>query len=255
MPFGASFMNIVHISDSHGARGHAKVIVPSCDVLAHSGDIGGRTNLLELTEFLIWFEKQPARKKIWIAGNHDVILDSNYIHRKKRELDSVAGMLLEQAHRDALSLLKNYDVTYLNNSGCTFEGVKFWGSPYSPSFHREHWAFNADRGEEIKKIWAKIPSDVEVLITHTPCKNILDKVEEKYRQHAGEDLNVGCQDLLDVIKKRLTKLKLHCSGHIHDNVGVLLQRVSNNRRVLFSNGAVLTNDYTQLVTDPLIITI
>lgn len=248
-------MKIVHISDSHGPRGHGKIVMPECDVAIHSGDIGGRTQLTELTEFLIWFEKVPARKKIWVAGNHDLILDSSWVRRKGQEMDSIARMLLEQQHQDALALIERYNVKYLNNTDYVFEGVKFWGSPYSPSFHRNYWAFNADRGEEIKKVWARIPSDVEVLITHTPCKGILDRVEERYREYEGEDLNVGCQDLLDVIKKRLTKLKLHCSGHIHDNVGVVLQHVSNSRRVMFSNGAVLTNDYTQLIVNPLIIQI
>lgn len=246
-------MRIVHISDTHGAKHHTRLDIPVCDVLIHSGDIGGRTNSFELTEFLVWFEKQPAKKKIWVAGNHDLILDKDWVSRKQREMDTVAGMILKQQHEDAKFLLTVYDTVYLLNEGFEYEGVKFWGSPYTPSFHRQHWAFNADRGEEIQKVWAKIPSDVNVLITHGPCKNILDRVSEKYREYEGEDMNVGCQDLLDVMKKRLTSLKLHCSGHIHDNVGAVLKNVSNTRRVLFSNGAVLTNDYDLLVTKPLII--
>lgn len=246
-------MDICHISDTHGSKSHNRLEIPKCDVLIHSGDIGGKTNIFELSEFLIWFEKQPAKKKIWIAGNHDLILDKDWVKRKGQEMDSVAKTLLEQQHADALSLLNKYNVKYLNNTDYVFEGVKFWGSPYSPSFHRKHWAFNADRGEEIKKIWARIPSDVDVLITHGPCKNILDKIEDKYREFEKEDLNVGDQDLFDVIKKRLFNLKLHCSGHIHDNVGIVLKNVSNTRRVLFSNGAVLNNDYKLIVTKPLII--
>lgn len=247
-------MKIVHISDTHGPKGHTLVTVPPCDVLIHSGDIGGRTNLFELTEFLIWFEKQPATKKIWIAGNHDLILDSDWVNRKKKEMDSVAGMILEQQHSQVQGILNAYNVTYLKDSEFVVDGVKFYGSPYTPSFHRAHWAFNADRGKEITKIWAKIPSDTNVLITHGPVYGILDEVEKKYLS-LGEDKHRGCNDLLNVIKSRLFDLQLHCSGHIHDNVGITLKAVSNRRRVLFSNGAVLTNDYTQLITKPLIIEI
>jgi predicted phosphodiesterase len=42
-------MKLVHISDTHGAKHHTKLIIPECDVLIHSGDLGGRTTLFELT--------------------------------------------------------------------------------------------------------------------------------------------------------------------------------------------------------------
>lgn len=245
-------MKIVHISDTHGGRGHTKLEIPECDILIHSGDIGGRTNNFELIDFLVWFEKQPAKQKIWIAGNHDIILDKDWVERTSHA-DSVIEMLLKQNYGTAQHILKAYNVKYLLNEEFTYEGLKFWGSPYSPSFHRTYWAFNADRGDEISKIWAKIPSDVNILITHTPCYQILDRVDEQYRKFDGEDLNVGCKDLLTVIEKRLHSLKLHCFGHIHDNYGVVSKAVSNRRHVLFSNGAVLNNSYTQLVTKPLII--
>lgn len=244
-------MRICHISDPHGAKGHTKLEIPECDVLVCSGDIGGRTNLLELTEFLIWMEKQPARKKILVAGNHDIIMDYAWVKRQ----DDVLNLIANQQHLEALRIIPNYDVVYLNNKDYVFEGVKFYGSPYSPSFHREHWAFNADRGEEISKIWGRIPSDTHVLITHGPPFGVMDMVDLAGRTAWHIDGHVGCQDLMGVIKKRLTQLKLHCFGHIHDNYGVLLQPISNSRKVLFSNGAVLTNEYTQLITKPLIINI
>lgn len=246
-------MKIVHLSDTHGPKWHTRVNIPTCDVLVHSGDIGGRTDLMELAEFLIWFEKQPATKKIWIGGNHDLCLDKRWAMSRP---DRVMQMLAHQRYMDALGLIENYDVKYLMNTDYVFEGVKFWGSPYSPSFHREHWAFNADRGEEIRKIWAKIPTDVNVLITHTPPYGILDMIPQSYLEfNEGTDLHRGCSDLMDVIKRRLTKLKLHCFGHIHDQVGCVYEHVSNQRRALFSNGAVVSNTGDLLVPNPLNITI
>jgi hypothetical protein len=70
-----------------------------------------------------------------------------------------------------------------------------------------------------------------------------------------EDPNVGCKDLSNIITNKLIDLKLHCFGHIHDNYGIILHNVSNKRRILSSNGAVLTNRYDLLVNKPLIITI
>lgn len=243
-------MTICHISDTHGL--HDKIVVPECDVVIHTGDIGGYTNTYDLINFLIWFEKLPARKKIFIGGNHDIILDKNHSH--KSNIDFLQRMILGQHHKEALSIIENYDVKYLCDKDYVFEGVKFYGSPYSPSFHRDFWVFNADRGNEINKIWSKIPSDVNILLTHTPPYNILDDVREQKKEN---ELNshVGCKDLLNVIKKRLHSLSLHAFGHIHENTGVQRLYISNKRHCLFSNGAVV-NDRNEIIhPSPFLLTI
>lgn len=242
-------MKIVHISDTHGKTDFLSI--PQCDILVHTGDVGGRTDIKELTHFLIWFEQQPAQLKVFIAGNHDLVLDKHYPQKEKDRGNVFGWTRMLDEYKQSEELIKKYDVLYLNNSGCIYDGVNIWGSPYSPSFHREYWAFNADRGEEINKHWAKIPSDTNILLSHSPVYSLLDDVKEY--AHPGEDPHVGCKDLMYVITKRLIKLKLHCSGHIHDNYGIVQERVSNSRRVLFSNGAVLNNSYEKLIDKPLII--
>jgi Icc-related predicted phosphoesterase len=245
-------MKIVHISDTHGY--HNDLILPEADVIVHTGDIGGRTDILELTSFLMWFEKQPAKKKIFIGGNHDLCLDKNEPEKARRNGNMFGWSRAVDHYKQAMELIPNYDVKYLCDKEYVFEGVKFYGSPYSPSFHRDSWAFNADRGAEINKIWAKIPSDVNVLLTHTPMYGILDNLKEYTRE--GEDPHAGCNELLRVVKKRLFNLQLHCCGHIHDNYGAYQVRISNSRRLLCSNGAMFTNGGEVLYTQPpLIITI
>lgn len=245
-------MKIVHISDTHGPSFHAKLKIPECDLLIHSGDYSEwKGSLNDLALFLIWFEQQPAKVRIFIAGNHDLILDKKWINNRS---DTIMRMLCDQQYQDAMKLIEKYDVKYLNNTEYVYEGVKFWGSPYSPTFGHD-WAFNADPGTEIMKHWAKIPSDVNVLITHTPVYGFLDTVTDKYMREGETDYHKGDKDLLTVIQKRLFNLKLHCCGHIHDDVGVVIKHVSSTRRVMFSNGAVVTNDATQLITNPLVITI
>jgi Icc-related predicted phosphoesterase len=244
-------MKIVHISDSHSPKYHSKLIIPECDVLIHSGDIGGRTTNLELFEFLSWFDAQPAKKKIWIAGNHDICLDIKWANFP---IDPIINDVRIQVYKEAKAMLDKYPgITYLENTDYVYEGIKFYGSPITPSFHRQNWAFNADRGEEIKKYWARIPSDVNVLITHGPPYGIMDTIPLKYKQTPDEDIHRGCQDLLNVIKKRLINLELHCFGHLHNHYGVIKHPVSNSREILFSNGSILNEDYTQIVIKPLII--
>ena len=87
-------------------------------------------------------------------------------------------------------------------------GIKFWGSPWQPEFF--DWAFNASRGEEIRQYWDKIPTGIDVLITHGPPFKLGDQTD------IGE--HVGCLDLLDAIER--VKPKLHVFGHIHEGYGV-----------------------------------
>lgn len=245
-------MRIVHISDTHNK--HNDIQVPECDVVIFSGDIGGRTHPKELVNFLIWFEKLPAKVKIIIAGNHDICLDRKWVDKQK-QVGSIEGLLATQHYYDCKVLIESYKVKYLCETDYVYEGVKFFGSPYSPSFHKDYWVFNADRGEEIKKKWDKIPKDTDVLITHSPAFGVLDEVSLANRTDWHVDGHVGCEDLMNAIKSRLTSLKLHCSGHIHSNYGIVLKKVSNTRNVIFSNGAVVDNSYSVLVNKPLIIEI
>ena len=248
-------LRLVHVSDTHGARFHDELVIPECDVLIHSGDIGGRTGADELEEFLRWFEQQPAKKKIFIAGNHDIILDRKFLNDRAGSLISEQGAKELIAKADAL-LAKYSNIVYLNDTDYVYEGVKFYGSPITPSFHRQNWAFNADRGEEIKRYWAKIPGDVNVLITHGPPYGILDLIPESFKAHATEDVHRGCDDLLQVMKSRLNSLKLHCFGHIHEGpTGIVTKYITGKKLITFSNGAIISNDYRLVVKSPPILNI
>ena len=221
-------MRICAISDTHGAKYHSKLVIPECDVLIHAGDLGGRTTTLELAEFLSWFSAQPANKKIFIAGNHDLALDSDWVI-KQWDNNPIFGMIAEQQHNDSIKLLKDFDVEYLMNSGFEYEGIKFWGSPYSPSFHRQYWAFNADRGEEIQQHWDMIPKDTDVLIVHTPVKGIHDRL-----LMSGE--HKGCLDLNCVVKN--IEPSLFICGHIHEGYGYEV-----NGKTTYINASVLDYNY------------
>src|ERR1700709_1011647 len=91
-----------------------------------------------------WLGELPHRHKIAIAGNHDLVF---------QEVPKRAKTLLTNAH-------------YLENSGIELEGIRFWGSPVTPVLHE--MAFSNPRNASTRKIWDKIPSDTDVLITHGP---------------------------------------------------------------------------------------
>jgi Icc-related predicted phosphoesterase len=97
-------------------------------------------------------------------------------------------------------------IVYLENEFAELEGIKFWGSPVQPEFCG--WAWNEERGEEIRKTWAQIPNDIDVLVTHGPPMGILDWVG---RTH------VGCEELRLAIHR--AQPKVHVFGHIHGAYG------------------------------------
>jgi len=244
-------MKVVHISDTHGAKFHTQLEIPECDLLIHSGDIGGRTTAMELYEFLSWFNVQPARKKVWCAGNHDLALDKKWI---LNTIDPINQGIRQAMYGSAQAVLEQFpSIKYLEYTDYVFEGVKMYGLPITPSFHKQNWAFNADRGDEIKKYVDRIPKDVNILISHGPPYGILDTIPEEYKLTPDEDIHRGCEELRTAMQHKLIDLKLSCFGHIHGNTGVIVAPISNTRHIIFSNGAVINDQYKLVVKKPLII--
>lgn len=177
-------MKFVALSDTHNL--HDYTHIPKGDVLLFGGDMCGHGTLDEVTRFGEFLAKLPFAHKIVIAGNHDWPF--------QREPDKA---------RAALG-----DVTYLEDEECIIDGIKIYGSPWQPEFC--NWAFNLSRGEPLKQVWSKIPDDTNVLITHGPPYDILDRCHDGRR--------VGCSDLRQRIGQ-LPSLKAHLFGHIHESYG------------------------------------
>ena len=101
------------------------------------------------------------------------------------------------------------------DSGTKFDGLKIWGSPYTPTF--SNWHFMADRGADIKKHWDLIPEDVDILVTHGPPYGILDEIDE-VTKWGTKKFNVGCEELSKALVR--VRPKLHVFGHIHEGYGM-----------------------------------
>jgi Icc-related predicted phosphoesterase len=206
-------MKLVCISDTHERLDRMKYPMPAGDILVHAGDLTMRGSIPTLAKAAEWFKTQPYKHKVVIAGNHD--------------------FGFQNANHDvAVKLFEDAGVTYLQDKEVTIDGVKFYGSPWQPWFH--NWAFNLQRGKDIAIQWAKIPDDVNVLITHGPPFKIRDLVEPSLYRPAE---HVGCEDLLKRINQ-LKSLKYHIFGHIHSGYGV--EKVGD---VTFVNASTCTEAY------------
>ena len=158
-------LRLVCISDTHGF--HRKLAVPPGDILIFAGDFDGRT-VEQVDDFNAWLGTLPYRHKLVIAGNHDLLFDRD----PKRA----------RAHLT--------EAIYLEDSGVTLEGLKFWGSPVN-SVLGEEWAFSRERMIKIRKHWDRIPEGTDVLITHEPPYGTLDK-PHILAKHAGMSVPARC---------------------------------------------------------------
>ncbi len=210
-------MKIWHISDTHGVHGRLSV-PPDVGMVIHSGDFTDNRNKIpnsvELWPFLDWFQMLPIKHKVLVAGNHDAAVAQRMVYAED---------------------IEKLGITYLENDFRKIEGLKIWGSPYTPTFG--DWHFMMAR-HKIGRVWNTIPLDSDVVISHGPPQTVLDLTEAM----EGGLVQVGCKSLL----RRIWEVEpiAHCFGHVHNaklinNAGTmkLPQLITT-----FSNGSCVTDD-------------
>jgi len=213
-------MRIWFISDTHNKHGFLDIPLEGVDMVIFAGDAtiqkSHEMNNNEMRDFLDWFKSLHYKYKIFIAGNHDTSIEHGLVTRG----DIPEGII------------------YLEHESIEIEGIKIFGSPYTPKFGTD-WAYNVPRNM-IKSYWMDIPTDTDILVTHGPPKGILDLTQ--YDSRSGADGNsyfqCGCKELLERVK--VIQPKYHVFGHIHPekncpNSGILK---INNCSTTFINAAV-----------------
>ena len=180
-------MKITCLSDTHNLHGNLTQI-PDSDVLVIAGDITEYGRIDEVDSFASHLRAFAQDHKIVIGGNHDHCLA---IESLRKEGERLLGI---EAH-------------YLRDDVYEIDGVKFYGSPWTPKFGT--MSFNKARGDELRACWAAIPDDTNVLITHGPPYGILDR--------ATDGNHHGCEEL----RKRVDEIRpaAHIFGHIHEGYG------------------------------------
>lgn len=192
-------VRIVIVSDTHRSYRHP---IPSGDVWIHAGD-----SELTASEMDALAKSLPHPHKVVVCGNMD--------RRLENEKQS----------------LRN--VVYLQDSDVTVSGLKIYGSPWTPEFVG---IFQLEDSQAATSVWEKVPSDVDVLITHGPPKGILDRTSRGWR--------VGDGALLDKVEE--IKPRVHCFGHIHASYGTM-----KNGETIFCNAAVFDGHPPLVVDVPL----
>lgn len=206
-------MKIVAAADTHGY--HDCLHLPDGDVFIHAGDFSAFHSLEEVVQFAQWLKGLPHKHKIVITGNHELFFET------------ASGRL-------AVAALQSAGIIFLQDSAVLLDGVKIYGSPWTPAF--QNWAFMLPRGDAIREKWQEIPLDTDVLVTHGPPAGILD--------HA-HNLDLGCGDLLAAVKR--VRPGLHLFGHIHEQFGV-----QKRWGITFANASIC-NHANRVSREPLVL--
>lgn len=156
-------------------------------------------------EFLKWYDELPFKYKIYIAGNHSTAMAKGLIDMKEYP-----------------------SIIHLENSSVDIEGIKIWGSPYSLAYGTG-WAYQLKHTKALN-LWSTIPADVDIILTHGPCKYIGDT--------GTEGTSAGDKTLFNVVRQR--EPKFFMCGHFHDmqKYGMYNYGVYQNWGITFINSTV-----------------
>lgn len=153
-------MRIVAVSDTHGF--HRKIAVPHGDILVHAGDFTVTGSLRDVSELNDFLGRLPHPTKIVIAGNHDWCFQKQPAEARARLTNAV----------------------YLQDEAAEVGGLGFYGSPWQPWFY--DWAFNLERGSEIRAKWELISNLVQFGADRKKTIEIMQFMEEKYPTYGSQ---------------------------------------------------------------------
>jgi hypothetical protein len=216
---------IVCVSDTHNQT----PALPKGDILIHAGDMTNQGTHAELERQTRWLANADFAAKIVVAGNHDVTLDAAFWAKEgaavpggrfhARHLGQQQQQLLREDVEVNRALLKDCPgLTYLCHEEAHLVlpalGVHFtvFGSPYS--LQSGVWAFGYSAGAQAERLWAAVPEQIDVLVTHSPPRGLCDTSSE-----GGED---GCAALRQTLER--VRPRLHVCGHRHEGRGCCILR-------------------------------
>lgn len=130
---------IFTFADTHGM--YRQLRVPSeADILICAGDACEGFAPDELKDFFAWYHSVPAKLRIFVAGNHDMIFDK---------------------HPEYARSLVPEGVMLLENDGLEFDGIKFYSVAARPYLEKP----------------VTLPEGIDFLITHGPAFGHLNRGE------------------------------------------------------------------------------
>lgn len=213
-----NYLSVVGISDTHGKHAQTRFKewdTGEYDMIVHSGDISNIGDPAEILNFMDWYGNLTMSHKILIFGNHELNTEHN------------TDFYREQASKR--------NITFLHHEHITIEGIKIFGSPYTPVYG--NWAYNVNR-DDLEYYWAEIDEDVDLLVTHGPPFGVGDRT--------GRNDAVGCTHLLKSILEK--NIQVCQFGHIHEDRGEIFTEQTFPRTKFYNASMVIGYPYKVLDT-------
>ena len=190
-PSSRDAVRIVCISDTHTNTPN----LPAGDVLIHAGDLTNAGTASDIQAQFDWLAALPFQYIVVIAGNHDSFFDAK-----------------SRATADKGKTIDFKNIHYLQHSKITLKfpskndrKLVVFGAPQIPACGGDEMAFQYKRADDA---WSgTVPSNVDVLVTHTPP-----------RWHLDLPIGMGCDYLLKEVWR--VKPQLHVFGHVHAGSGM-----------------------------------
>ena len=202
------FSNKYKILCTADIHGNFPIINTSFDLLLLGGDLIHLYLQRNPSETCDWFEtvfvnwinslpfKNDDSKVIWIAGNHEVGWEKLAPEGRLK----IADYITNQTNGRAI---------YLEDMLYDFNGIKIYGTPWCKIFN--NWGFMKS-DEDLKRIYEKIPENLDILLTHDAPYGTSDLCYGWY-SFGRTPIHIGNEPLRDAILEKKPKYNIH--GHLH----------------------------------------
>lgn len=211
-------IRIVCISDTHNSQ----PTVPLGDVLIHAGDLTENGSFEEVQNGLTWLSSQPHKYKIFVAGNHDVLLDDAFLEKyperryaqskTKKDLDWGSVIYLQDSfitlEIPASEQKQETRTDQVVEGQPSMRSITIFGSPWTPRYGISAFQYHPYNSQHWKDAFASLDEKPHIVVTHGPPHLHLDR-RDFHR--------AGCPYLAEELHRM--RPRLHVFGHIHASYG------------------------------------
>ncbi|KAK4245148.1 hypothetical protein C7999DRAFT_43282 [Corynascus novoguineensis] len=187
-----NLVRVVCISDTHNKQ----PVLPPGDILIHAGDLTENGSFDEIQAGITWLSSQPHRFKIFVAGNHAVLLDEAFLQKyperrygqskTKADLNWGNVIYLEDSH---ITLhVPVQPVCQQQQSPLTpaTRKITVFGSPWTPQYGISAFQYPPAAGADH---WRAAPRSPR-LPHRAGCPYLLAELRRRYRRRQPPSLHV-----------------------------------------------------------------